>query len=106
MLLQLESAGLAFDTGHPRWLLFLAAMTVVLSITALASQPGKAASALLAAQTIAALATLWAVPNNLRQPPTAEDFGISQETPPAQTTEEAPENTPKAQEIQEEDTHV
>jgi hypothetical protein len=109
LLFQLDSAGLAFELGHPRRLLWLAAMTVVMCAVALASQPGTAMVVLLAGQMLTALAALWVVPSNLRQPPAAERFGRSRDLSPDEpekNIEEDPEDTHGAQEIQEEDTHV
>jgi hypothetical protein len=113
LVFYLDCADLAFDKGHPRRLLWLAAMTAAASAVALASQPGAAMTVLLAAQTLSALAALWVIPANLRQSPAPECFRSQarqsgEPTPeePEQTIEEAPENIQEAQEIQEEDTHV
>jgi hypothetical protein len=113
MLFSLDCAGLAFGAGRPRRVLWLAAMTVVMSAVALASQPGEAMMALLGGQLFAALAALWVVPGNLRNPPAADRFGLRarlrQGRPVSEhdeNTEEGLEDADEAQEIQEEDTHV
>ena len=102
LLFYLDCAGLAFDKGHPRRMLWLAGMTAVASGVALAGLPGYAAAALLASQTLAALAVLWLVPGNLRNPPGADRFGKKDEN----ERDGGEQDAPAAQEIQEEDSHV
>lgn len=114
LLFHLDCAGLAFERGHARRMLWLAAMTVVASAVALASAPGKAMMLLLGGQMLTALAALWVAPANLRHPPAAEQFGLRarqrRETPADDLddeTEETPEDDgPGTREIQEEDKHV
>lgn len=116
MLFFLDCAGLSFGMGHARRMLWLAAMTVVVSVTALASMHGTATSLLLGGQSLAALAALWVVPENLRSPPATDRFGLRarlrQGLPlddPDNEIEEAPEEDETGSEpleIQEEDTHV
>lgn len=102
LLFYLDCAGLAFDKGHPRRMLWLAGMTAVTGGAALAGLPGYAAAALLASQTLAALAALWLVPGNLRNPPGADRFGKQDEN----ERDGGEQDAPAAQEIQEEDSHV
>lgn len=114
LLFYLDCAGLAFEMGHARRMLWLAAMTVVASAVALASVPGSAMLLLLGGQLLAALAALWIAPANLRRPLSADRFGLRarrrQGRPldgPAHEIEETSEDDGSgSQEIQEEDTHV
>lgn len=112
VLFYLECAGLSYDTGHPRRLLWLAAMTAVTSLTALAGSSGGGDKALLLGQTMAALAALWVAPGNLLHPPGADRFGLRARLrkglPLNEEDEmEEPEEEPsQVQEIQEEDNHV
>lgn len=111
MLFFLDCAGLSFELGHARRMLWLAAMTVVSSAAALASMPGKAMMALLAGQLLAALAALWVAPANLAHPPAEDRFGLRarlrQGLPLNEEDENEVEETDSdTQEIQEEDTHV
>lgn len=111
MLFFMDCAGLSFELGHPRRMLWLAAMTVVSSAVALASAPEKSAMALLAGQLLAALAALWVAPGNLARPPAADRFGLRarlrQGLPLNEEDEMEVEGTdPDTQEIQEEDDHV
>ena len=111
MLFFLDCAGLSFELGHARRMLWLAAMTVVSSAVALAAMPGKAMMALLAGQLLAALAALWVVPGNLAHPPAEDRFGLRarlrQGLPINEEDEhEVEEPDSDTQEIQEEDTHV
>ena len=111
LLFYLESAALSFDAGRPRLVLWLAAMTVVTGGAALAAVPGLATAALLLGQTAAALAALWAAPQNLKAPPGADRFGLRarlrQGLPLNEEDEHAVEEPGShTQEIEEEDTHV
>jgi hypothetical protein len=113
LLFQMDCAGLAFEQGRPRRVLWLAGMTVVMSAVALASQPGAAMALLLAGQLLAALAALKVVPGNLRRPPEADRFGLRARRrrglpldEQSETREEDPENGDGTQEIQEDDIHV
>lgn len=69
ILFYLDWAGLSAGTFAPRRTLWLAAMTVIFSAVALMGDWDLGSALLLASQTIAALALLWSVPNNLRYPP-------------------------------------
>lgn len=114
LLFYLDCAGLAFELGHARRMLWLAAMTVAVSITALASLPGLAASALLGGQLLAALAALWVAPGNLRRPPAADRFGLralrrqdaAAAEPAYETDGEPAAEGPGPREIQEDDVNV
>lgn len=115
MLFFLDSAGLSFEMGHARRMLWLAAMTVVVSVVALASVPGKAMALLLGGQSLAALAALWVVPANLRRPPASDQFGLRARLRQGLPLEdpdheqEAPEDDASGSgplEIQEEDANV
>lgn len=111
MLFFMDCAGLSFEAGHARRMLWLAAMTVVTSAGALMSMPGKAMAALLGGQLLAALAALWVVPLNLAHPPAEDRFGLRarlrQGLPLNEDDEhEVEESDSDTQEIQEEDTHV
>lgn len=112
MLFYMACAGLSFESGHPREMLWLGAMTVVTSAVALISRPGLGMTALLAGQTLAALAALWVVPHNLLHPPAADRFGLRARRRLGLSLNEEDENdepeeeTSQVQEIQEEDNHV
>lgn len=69
ILFYLDWAGLSAGTFAPRRTLWMAAMTVIFSAVALMGDWDLGSALLLASQTIAALALLWSVPNNLRYPP-------------------------------------
>lgn len=69
MLFYMDSAGMSTGAARPRRLLWLAGMTVALSTVAMVSRPSAGDLLLLAAQTLAALATLWRLPPNLENPP-------------------------------------
>jgi len=87
ILLYLDWAGLYAGVFAPRRALWLAGMTVVLSVTALMGDWSAGSALLLTSQTAAALALLWCAPHNLRYPP------------------ELPEEDAPAEEKLEEDTH-
>lgn len=87
ILLYLDWAGLYAGVFAPRRALWLAGMTVVLSVTALLGDWTLGSALLLTSQTAAALALLWCTPHNLRYPP------------------ELPEEEAQAEEKLEEDTH-
>lgn len=111
MLFFLSCAGLSFEAGHPRRMLWLAGMTVVFSAVALAGAPGMSMSALLAGQLAAALAALWAAPANMKEPPADDRFGLRARLrmglPLNEENDESPEEdaSDASQEIQEEDTN-
>lgn len=69
MLFYLDCAGITAGAPHPRRLLWMAGMTVVLSAAALAGDWDWAFALLLISQLVTALAVLWLVPNNLSHPP-------------------------------------
>ena len=69
ILLYLNCAGLFTNTAAPRRTLWLAGAAVVSSAVALAGDWDASSALLLAAQTLAAMAVLWRVPNNLAYPP-------------------------------------
>lgn len=112
VLFYLECAGLSYDKGHPRLVLWLAAMTVVLSAVALAGKPPLSMAALLIGQLLAALAALWTAPKNLASPPGADRFGLRARLRLGLSIHEEDkfvepeEKKYEAQEIQEEDNHV
>lgn len=111
MLFYMACAGLSFESGHPREMLWTGAATVVTSAVALAGKPDLGATALLAGQMLAALAALWVAPHNLLHPPAADRFGLRARRrmglPLNEEDEnEAEEPSSDAQEIQEEDDHV
>lgn len=111
MMFYMACAGLSFETGHPREMLWLGAMTVTTSAVVLADKPGLGTTALLAGQALAALAALWVAPHNLLHPPAADRFGLRARRrlglPLNEEDEnEAEEISSDAQEIQEEDDHV
>lgn len=113
VLFALDVAGLAFERGHARRMLWLAGMTVVFSAVALVGAPGAAMAALLGGQALAALAALWVVPGNLRRPLPADWFGLRArrrrglplESTEDQTDGRGEENDPGTREIQEENSH-
>lgn len=111
VLFFLDCAGLSFETGHARRMLWFAAMTVVTSAAALCTAPGKTMMALLAGQLLAALAALWIAPGNLAHPPAEERFGLrarmrQEQSPDTNDEIEGAEPDSDPQEIQEEDTNV
>lgn len=72
MLLYMDFAGMSAGAARPRRLLWLAAMTVVMSASALVSATawkGWADVLLLTAQMLTAAAVLWRLPPNLENPP-------------------------------------
>ena len=72
MLLYMDFAGMSAGAARPRRLLWLSAMTAVLSAPALVSAAvwgGWADVLLLTAQTLAAAGVLWRLPPNLENPP-------------------------------------
>lgn len=109
-LFALDCAGLSYELGHPRRMLWLAAMTVVTSAVALFSGHGAAMNALLAGQGLAALAALWVAPGNMTHPPAEDRFGLrarlKKGLPLNEEEYNEREDDSSAQEIQEEDTHV
>lgn len=107
LLFYLDCAGMSFEGGHPRRMLWLAAMTVVTSAAAMAGQQLSGAAALLGGQMLAALAALWRAPANLRCPPGAEQFGLRAARRAQKKTNGSEEKDGiTVQEIQEEDSHV
>ncbi len=104
LLYYMDWAALAFEGGNPRRMLCFALLTVVFSAVAAAGGPDKGTLALLAGQTMAALAALWLVPANLKRPPEAARFAACP-APEKEENDAREENAP-AQEIQEEDHHV
>ena len=68
-LFYLGWAGLYAGAFAPRRTLWIAGMTVVLSLTALMGDWSLGSALLLTSQMAAALAVLWCVPHNLRYPP-------------------------------------
>lgn len=68
-LLYLGWAGLYAGVFAPRRTLWIAGMTVVLSLTALMGDWSLGSALLLTSQMAAALAVLWCAPHNLRYPP-------------------------------------
>lgn len=100
MLFYMDYAGMSGSGARPRRLLWLAGMTVILSVTSLVSAlAGLSAPAagsfqtrlgdvlLLLSQTAAAAAVLWRLPPNLEDPPQLEQL------PPEQEEEEQEETT-------------
>ncbi len=85
LLFYLSCAGISFDLGHARWMLWLAALTVVTSAAAMASAPGVSMMFLYGSQLFGGLAALWVAPGNLRHPPSIDHFGLR-----AQTRQEKP----------------
>ena len=83
-LLYLDWAGLYAGVFAPRRTLWMAGMTVVLSLSALMGEWTLGGALLLTSQLVAALAVLWCVPHNLRYPP-----------------EPAPEETPAEEKLEE-----
>lgn len=72
MLLYMDFAGMSAGAARPRRLLWLAAMTAVMSAAALVSAAAWGSWAdvlLLTAQTLAAAGVLWRLPPNLENPP-------------------------------------
>ena len=81
MLLYMDFAGMSAGAARPRRLLWLAAMTAVLSAPALVSAAvwgGWADVLLLTAQTLAAAGVLWRLPPNLENPPQLKGTTIPQ----------------------------
>lgn len=114
LLFSLDCAGLSYGPGHARRTLWLAGMTAVLCILALASIPGRAMALLLCGQMLTALAALWVMPGNLRRPPAADRFGLRSrrwkvldgENAQGEQEREKASEEPSPQEIQEEEDHV
>lgn len=69
MLFYMDYAGMSTDAARPRRLLWLAAMTVVLSAVALATGETQGTALLLISQMLSGLAVLWRLPVNLESPP-------------------------------------
>ncbi len=72
MLFFMDFAGMSAGTSKPRRLLWMAAMTLVLSIQAMVSAAAERTWGdvlLLSAQLLAAAAVLWRLPPNLENPP-------------------------------------
>lgn len=72
MLFYMDFAGMSAGAARPRRLLWMAAMTLVMSAVALVSVLAETALAdlmLLLAQSLAAAAVLWRLPPNLEHPP-------------------------------------
>ncbi len=72
MLFYMECAGLAVGAPYTRRTLWLAGMTVILSVVSLAGIWDTGSALLLMSQTLAALAVLWRLPLNVEYPPAAE----------------------------------
>ena len=92
MLLYMDFAGMSAGAARPRRLLWLSAMTVVLSAPALVSAAawgGWADLLLLTAQTLAAAGVLWRLPPNLENPPRIKSAPIPPESGEATIQEEA-----------------
>lgn len=107
LLFYLACAGMSFEGGHPRQMIWLAAMTAAASAAAMVGQQLSGAVALLGGQILAALAALWRVPVNLRCPPGAERFGLRAARRAQRRKGSFEEKDGGAvQEIQEEDSHV
>ena len=73
MLFYMDFAGMSTSAARPRRLLWMAAMTLVLSAAAIVSALAEHTLAdllLLFAQTLTAAAVLWRLPPNLEKPPT------------------------------------
>ena len=72
MLFYMDFAGMSAGASRPRRLLWVSAMTVVMSAPALVTAAAEGAWGdllLLAAQTLTAAAVLWRLPPNLEDPP-------------------------------------
>ncbi len=84
ILFYLDWAGLYAGVFAPRRTLWMAGMTVILSLSALMGEWSLSSALLLTAQLVAALAVLWCVPHNLRYPPEP----VSDEAPAEEKLEE------------------
>ena len=82
MLFYMDCAGMSTGASRPRRLLWLAGMTVVLSALSLPEQSSVSDLLLLAAQALAAAATLWRLPPNLENPPAAGQPYQPMQVPP------------------------
>lgn len=92
MLFYMDFAGMSAGAARPRRLLWLSAMTVVLSAPALVSAAawgGWADLLLLTAQALAAAGVLWRLPSNLENPPKLKGAPISPDSGEAIIQEEA-----------------
>lgn len=69
MLFYMDCAGLNSGAFHPRRTLWLAGMTVVLSVLAMIGSGEVNSILLLLSQSLAALAVLWRLPKNMECPP-------------------------------------
>ncbi len=91
MMLYMDFAGMSTSASRPRRLLWMAAMTLVLSAAALTSAVADGALAdtlLLASQMAAAAAALWRLPPNLEHPPKMKGVPIPQPREEASIQEE------------------
>ncbi len=82
MLFYLDCAGMSGSAAHPRRLLWLAGITVVLSALSAVGQSSPGDLLLLASQALAALAALWRLPPNLEHPPAPARPGPVKQVPP------------------------
>ena len=91
MLLYMDFAGMSAGAARPRRLLWLAAMTAVMSAPALVSAAAwgnRADVLLLTAQTLTAAAVLWRLPPNLENPPQLKRTQIPRQPGEASIQEE------------------
>ena len=91
MLFFMDFAGMSAGAARPTRLLWLAAMTLVLSavsLTSAAAEGGWHDQLLLAAQGLAAAAVLWRLPPKLESPPQPRGISIPQRTGESSIQEE------------------